>query len=50
MDRFSWERDSPPCDPFFSQMTDREATDVGRVYELAETAERYLDHVFVGNC
>lgn len=32
------------------RMTDREATDVGRVYELAETAERYLDHVFVGNC
>ena len=32
------------------QMTDREATDVGRVYELAEAAGRYLKHVFVGNC
>ncbi len=32
------------------RMTDREATDVGRVYELAKTAGRYLDHVFVGNC
>ena len=32
------------------RMTDREATDVGRVYELAEAAGRYLKHVFVGNC
>lgn len=31
-------------------MTDREATDVGRVYELAETARNYLNYVFVGNC
>lgn len=32
------------------RMQDREATDVGRVHELAETAGRYLRHVFVGNC
>lgn len=32
------------------RMADREATDVGRVYELAETAGKYLDYVFVGNC
>lgn len=32
------------------RMTDREVTDVGRVYELAEAAGRYLKHVFVGNC
>lgn len=32
------------------RMTDREATDVGRVYELAEAAGRYLEHVFAGNC
>lgn len=32
------------------RMTDRKATDVGRVYQLAETAARYLDYVFVGNC
>ncbi len=31
-------------------MTDREATDVGLVYRLAETARGYLKHVFVGNC
>ena len=31
-------------------MTDREATDVGRVYELAEMARNYLNYVFVGNC
>lgn len=32
------------------RMTDREATDVGRVYDLAEAARKYLRHVFVGNC
>lgn len=32
------------------RMADREATDVGQVYHLAETARRYLSHVFVGNC
>lgn len=32
------------------RMTDRDATDVGQVYKLAETAKRYLDHVFAGNC
>ena len=31
-------------------MTDRQATDVRQVYRLAETAGKYLDHVFVGNC
>lgn len=31
-------------------MTDRQATDVRQVYRLAETAGRYLEHVFVGNC
>lgn len=37
---------------FFPQyhMKDRPATDVGRVYELADTARKYLKHVFVGNC
>lgn len=32
------------------RMADREATDVGQVYHLVETARRYLSHVFVGNC
>ena len=32
------------------RMTDRQATDVRQVYRLAETAGRYLEHVFVGNC
>lgn len=32
------------------QMTDREATDVGQVYRLAETARKYLKNVFAGNC
>lgn len=32
------------------RMMDREATDVRRVYELKETAERYLPYVYVGNC
>lgn len=32
------------------RMTDRNATDVGQVYRLRETAENYLEEVFVGNC
>ena len=32
------------------RMTDRPATDVRTVYDLADTAARYLEHVFVGNC
>lgn len=32
------------------RMTDRAATDVRQVYRLAETARKYLEHVFVGNC
>lgn len=37
---------------FFPQyrMTDRDATEVGRIYRLAETAGKYLEHVFTGNC
>lgn len=31
-------------------MTDRDATEVGQVYRLADTARKYLEHVFVGNC
>lgn len=31
-------------------MTDKNATDVQRVYQLADTAREYLQHVFVGNC
>ena len=31
-------------------MMDREATAVEKVYSLAETARKYLKHVFVGNC
>lgn len=31
-------------------MTDREATDIKRVYELADAAGRYLPYVYVGNC
>lgn len=31
-------------------MTDREATEVEKVYRLAETAKKYLEYVFVGNC
>ena len=36
---------------FFPQyrMTDRGATDVGHLYRLAETAGKYLEHVFAGN-
>lgn len=30
-------------------MTDRDPTDVRRIYRLAETAERYLKNVYVGN-
>lgn len=32
------------------RMTDRDATEVRQVYRLAETAGKYLEHVFVGNC
>ena len=32
------------------QMTDRTATDVGRVYRLAEVARERLEHVYTGNC
>lgn len=32
------------------QMQDRDATEVDKVYQLAETAKQYLDYVFVGNC
>lgn len=32
------------------RMTDREATDVQRVYDLAAAAGKYLNYVFVGNC
>ncbi len=32
------------------RMTDRAATDVKTIYRLAETAGRYLDYVYVGNC
>lgn len=32
------------------QMQDRQATDVRRVRQLAETAGKYLQNVFVGNC
>lgn len=37
---------------FFPQykMNDREATDIDRVYRLADIARRYLKYVFVGNC
>lgn len=31
-------------------MTDRDATEVERVYRLAETAGKYLNYVFTGNC
>lgn len=32
------------------RMTDKKATDVGRIYRLAEEAGKYLENVFVGNC
>ena len=37
---------------FFPQfrMTDREATEVGQIYWLADAARRYIKHVLVGNC
>ncbi len=31
-------------------MMDKEATEVGKVYALAEAARKYLAYVFVGNC
>ena len=31
-------------------MTDRKATDISLIYNLAETAGRYLTHVYTGNC
>lgn len=33
-----------------SKMTDKQATDVGLVYRLKETAEQYLKYVYTGNC
>ena len=33
-----------------TRMADRDATETGRVYRLADTARKYLEHVFVGNC
>lgn len=32
------------------QMSGKTATEVGKVYGLAEIAARHLKHVFVGNC
>lgn len=32
------------------RMTDRGATEVKQIYRLAETAGKYLENVFVGNC
>ena len=32
------------------RMTDRVATDVRQVHELAKVAGKYLNHVFAGNC
>ena len=31
-------------------MTDRDATDVGHIYQLAEHARKKLEHVYTGNC
>ena len=31
-------------------MLDKEATDVAQIHRLADTAGKYLDYVFVGNC
>jgi pyruvate formate lyase activating enzyme len=31
-------------------MTDRDATDVRKVYELAEVARENLNYVYTGNC
>ena len=32
------------------KMKDRNATDIGQVYELAEIAQRNLAYVYTGNC
>ena len=32
------------------QMEDRNATEVRKVYRLAETARKWLNHVYTGNC
>ena len=32
------------------KMTDRSATDVSTIYQLAETARKQLDYVYTGNC
>ncbi|MBR5089055.1 MAG: AmmeMemoRadiSam system radical SAM enzyme [Ruminiclostridium sp.] len=32
------------------KMTDRKATDVAKIYRLADTAREYLRYVFTGNC
>ncbi len=32
------------------RMTDRSATDTGKIYELAKTAGKYLKYVYTGNC
>ncbi len=32
------------------KMTDRQATEVGKVYRLKECAEKYLKYVYTGNC
>ena len=31
-------------------MTDKEATDIAHIHRLADTAKKYLNYVFVGNC
>ena len=31
-------------------MLDKDATDIARIHRLADTARKYLDYVFVGNC
>ena len=31
-------------------MLDREATDTAQIHRLADTAKKYLNYVFVGNC
>ncbi len=32
------------------KMTDRSATDVSTIYQLAETARKQLEYVYTGNC
>lgn len=32
------------------RMLDKEATDIAQIHRLADTAGKYLDYVFVGNC